>query len=68
MGIRDLAETAPFEGDYTGRHLMNLPTCHHVYRRFQGKRINPIRCLRFAETKAGYCKSHGTESKRAASK
>ena len=62
MTIRN--ETTPFDGDYTGRDDIGKPTCKHVARRFRGVRIAPIRCLRFADNRRGYCFLHNTTAKR----
>ena len=56
-------EDAPFAGDYTGRDEIGKPTCAHVFRRFQGNRINPFICARLSANGA-YCSFHNTKAKR----
>ena len=65
MNIRELADSTPFTGDYTGRDEIGPPTCFHVFRSYRGKRINPIRCLRHTKSKRSkYCHLHDTKRKR----
>ena len=65
MSIRDLVESTPFTGDYTGRDWIGHPSCSHVYRSYRGKAINPFRCLRYTKSKSSkYCHFHDTKAKR----
>lgn len=61
--IRDMTDRTPFEGDYTGRDEIGLPTCAHVYRRFRGETIAPIPCMYYAEH-GKWCNHHASQARR----
>jgi len=65
MSIRDLTESTPFTGDYTGRDWIGHPSCSFVYRYFRGTPIKPVPCIRYTKSKRSkYCHLHDTKAKR----